>query len=330
MALPFKHIASQGPVLAAMGKTALLGLQQQLNKDRVSAPPVIPGPLFEDRVAPRDRALVRDYVRYMGGDPSAYKTTLPPHMFPQWGYAQAARTLEGIPYPVLKVLNGGCRLEINAPLPQGEPLHVTACLDQLDDNGRRAVMRQRIATGTSDNPDAVVGYLYVIVPLGGGGKGKGKGKGKKKGKGGGKGKGKGKGKKEVQRVPVDATEIGYWKLGPDAGLTYAMLSGDFNPVHWIRPYARTFGFKSKILHGFATMARAMECLNRTLFSGDVSAIKLLDVQFLKPLVLPARVGCYLVGDGEVYMGDASGGPAYLKGTFATDRQVKNNVSNRSR
>jgi len=309
MALPFKHITSQGPVLAALGKTALLGLQQQLNKDRAAPQLQVPGPVFEARIPPRDRALVRDYARHVGGDPSAYKKVLPPHMFPQWGYSQAARTLEGIPYPVLRVLNGGCRLEVNAPLPQGVPLTVTACLDELDDNGRRAVMRQRIATSTPDNPEAVVGYLYVIVPLGGGNKGKGKGKGE----------GKGKKKKEVQRVPVGATEIGYWRLGPDAGLTYAMLSGDFNPVHWIRPYARAFGFKSKILHGFATMARAMECVTRTLYAGDVAAIKLLDVQFLKPLVLPARVGCYVMDDGEVYVGDAPGGPAYLKGTFETDR-----------
>ena len=305
MALPFKHIASQGPVLAAIGKTALVGLQQQLNKGQAVARPQIPGPRFEARVAPRDPGLVRDYVRHMGGDPSAYKTTLPPHMFPQWGYSLAARTLEGIPYPVLAVLNGGCRLEINSPLPQGEPLHVSACMDQLDDNGRRAVMRQRIATGTEGNPEAVVGYLYVIVPLGKGKEGKG---GKKNGK-----------KKEPQRVPVDATEIAYWKLGPDAGLAYAMLSGDFNPVHWIRPYARAFGFKNTILHGFATMARAMECINRALFAGDVSAIKMLDVQFLKPLVLPARVGCYVGAAGEVHVGDAPGGPAYLKGTFETDR-----------
>ena len=301
MALPYKHIASQGPVLAAIGKTALLGLQQQLNKGKPPIPPTIPGPLFEARVPPRDRALVRDYVRHIGGDPSSYKATLPPHMFPQWGFSQAARTLEGIPYPVLKVLNGGCRLEINAPLPQGEPLHVTACLDRLDDNGRRAVMRQRIATGTEGNPDALVAYLYVIVPLGGGKKKAGK-------------------KKEAQRVPVGAREIGYWKLGPDAGLAYAMLAGDFNPVHWITPYARAFGFKNKILHGFSTMSRAVECINRTLFSGVVTTIKVLDVQFCQPLVLPARVGCYVAGDGEVYVGDAPGGPAYLKGTFETDLQ----------
>ena len=85
MALPFKHITSQGPVLAALGKTALLGLQQQLNKDRAAPQLQVPGPVFEARIPPRDRALVRDYARHVGGDPSAYKKVLPPHMFPLWG-----------------------------------------------------------------------------------------------------------------------------------------------------------------------------------------------------------------------------------------------------
>ena len=302
MALPIQHIFSQGPVLAAIGKTALLGLQQQLHRGAPPPAPQIPGPLFEHRVPPRDRALVRDYVRQMGGDPSAYKKVLPGHLFPHWSFDQAARTLEGIPYPVLKVLNGGCRLQLNAPLPQGLPLQVSAQLDRLDDNGRRAVMRQHIITGTEGNPEAVVADLYVIVPLGKKGRGKGGGKGK-----------------EPRRVPVDAREIGYWKLGPDAGLRYAMLAGDFNPVHWIRPYARAFGFKGKILHGFASMARAMECINRTLFCGDVTAIEVIDVQFTRPLVLPARVGCYVTGDDEVYVGDAPGGPAYLAGSFQRRR-----------
>ena len=49
-----------------------------------------------------------------------------------------------------------------------------------------------------------------------------------------------------------------------AGLEFAFLTGDFNPVHWVRRYARAAGFASPILHGFAMMARTMESLGRTL------------------------------------------------------------------
>ena len=99
-------------------------------------------------------------------------------------------------------------------------------------------------------------------------------------------------------------------------LAFAALTGDFNPLHWLRPYAKAFGFKSTILHGFASMGRAIEGLNKSLFSGDVTRITVFDARFTKPLVLPARVGLYLRGQ-EVFIGDGPGGPAYLVGSFET-------------
>ena len=47
---------------------------------------------------------------------------------------------------------------------------------------------------------------------------------------------------------------------------------------------------------------------------DVGA-GIMDVRFVRPLLLPARVGLY-VGDGNrVWVGDAPGGGAYLEGTY---------------
>ena len=115
-------------------------------------------------------------------------------------------------------------------------------------------------------------------------------------------------------MPVDAREIAFFKLRPDAGLDFAKLTGDFNPVHWVPRWARAFGFRNVILHGFGTMARAIEALNRGLFAGDVNALAEIDVRFTRPLVLPARVGVY-VRDNQVWVGDAPGGPAYLEGSF---------------
>ena len=74
--------------------------------------------------------------------------------------------------------------------------------------------------------------------------------------------------------------------------------------------------RNTILHGFATLGRAVEGLNKNLWAGDASRLKTIDVKFTKPLVLPARVGVY-VRDGEVWIGDAAGGPAYMTGTFTT-------------
>lgn len=306
MSLPTKHIRHQLPVIASLGGTIAQAVKQQVFKHNGAAPPALPSPELRQTLSPRPADLVADYVRYVGGDPGSYKKVLPPHLFPQWGFPLAARTLTGIPYPMARVLNGGCRMEINAPLPQGEPLAVSARLESIDDNGRRAVLEQKIVTGTAAEPQALVAYLYAIVPLGGG---------KKESNGNGKSNGA-PAKKESPRVPHDATELAYWKIPADAGLGFAMLTGDFNPVHWIPPYARAFGFKSTILHGFATMARAIEGLNKALFAGDTTRIRVWDCKFTKPLVLPNQVGLYVHGN-DVFVGDAPGGSAYLVGSFTT-------------
>ena len=60
-------------------------------------------------------------------------------------------------------------------------------------------------------------------------------------------------KREPSRVPGDARELSFWNLSASAGLEFAKLTGDFNPIHWVPAYARASGFRNVILHGFATM-----------------------------------------------------------------------------
>lgn len=304
MPLPTRHIFHQGPVIASLGGTALAALRQHFGQGP-SAPISTPSPEIRATLPPRPKQLIRDYVRHVGGDPSAYRKTVPAHLFPQWGFALAAQTLVGIPYPMARVLNGGCRLEIRSPIPQGEPLEVVAQLRDIDDNGRRAVLHQTVVTGTASAPDALTAHLYAIVPL------------SRKGKSSGAAKPK-RAKKPPVLVPAGATELAFWKLSADAGLAFAMLTGDFNPVHWVRPYARMFGFRSTILHGFSTMARAIEGLSRGAFAGSTRKLSSIDVKFTRPLVLPAKVGLYIHESDagkQVFVGDCAGGPAYLVGTY---------------
>jgi acyl dehydratase len=317
-----KHILHQGPVIASLGRTALAALRQQRGGGAGGPAPATPGPLLETTIAPRPAELVRDYLREVGGDRSAWRGALPPHLFAQWGFPLAARTLEAAPYPLFKVLNGGCRLEVNGRLPDDQPLRVTARLEDIDDDGRRAVLHQRVTTGTAAEPELVVAHLYAIVPL----KKKAPAPSTESGSEGGHASPVGRssppanavalgtGEKKTARVPEGARELAFWKLRPENAMSFAILTGDFNPVHWVKPYARAFGFKSVILHGFATLARTYEGLARHLYAGQVDRLATLDVKFTRPLVLPARVGLYVDGDA-VFVGDAPGGPAYLTGRF---------------
>jgi hypothetical protein len=240
--------------------------------------------------------LVKDYLRAVGAERSWYRGVLPPHLFPQWAFPLLSRTLTDIPYDMTRVLNGGCRMEINAPLAADGPLHLRANLEEIDDNGRRAVLHQRVITGTDAAPEALVCHLYSIVPL-------------KREKGGK--------KKARPRVPADAREVARWRLTPETAWAFAVLTGDFNPVHWVPPYARAAGFKNTILHGFATLALSVEALNKVRFAGDPTRLAAVDVKFTRPLVLPAKVALFLDGRGGLFVGDAPGGPAYLTGTQET-------------
>lgn len=298
------HLAKQGPMLETLGRMALQVLRQRLSPPQATGGPAAPGPELVATVGPRDPALIRDYIRWCKGDAGAYRGTLPPHFFPQWGFPLLARTLEGAPYPLARVLNGGCRLEIARPLPADEPLSLSARLEDIDDDGRRAVLHQRLVTGTESAPAALVSHLYAIVPLDRGDK-----RGDKRGKAP-------KGPRPM--VPADAREIGQLRLGADAGFEFACLTGDLNPVHWIAPYGRAAGFGGTILHGFATMARAIERLQRVILAGDVRALRTVDVRFTRPMRLPARVAVFQK-PGELYVGVAPGAPAHLTGTYTLDR-----------
>jgi len=201
---------------------------------------------------------------------------------------------------------------MNTPLPADRPLQVRARLESIDDNGRRVVLHQRVATGYEGMPEAVVAHIFAVIPL----------PQDKQGNGhDGNGAKKTAAAKERPRVPAGVEEIARWSLRSDAGLDFAKLTGDFNPLHWVKSYARAAGYRNTILHGFATMARTIEGLQRGLFSGSTRALEVFDCKFTRPLVLPAKVGLY-VREQEVWVGDAPGGPAYLTATFTPKTEAR--------
>jgi acyl dehydratase len=202
----------------------------------------------------------------------------------------------------MALLNGGCHLRINAPLPAGEPLVTRARLVDIDDDGRRAILHQELVTGTTSTPSALEIDFHPIVRL--------------RAKDGDKDDAAPAKDKAKPTVPADAREIGRFSLPTRSGLDFALLTGDFNPIHWVAPAAKAMGFKNVILHGFAEMGLAVEAMVRVLWAGDPTRLGELDVRFVRPLVLPRDVGAYVRGD-EVYVGDAPGGPAYMIGTFVS-------------
>lgn len=297
MAVSIRHALAQGSVVAALGRAAWAGARRKAAGDAS-----LPGPWIQATLPPRPEALVRDYVRHVGGDPAWYRGRVPAHLFPQWGFPLAARALAALPYPLARVINAGCRIEQHGPLVAGEPLVVRARVERVDDDGLRAVVTTRIVTGHRGSAERVVAELRAFIPL----------------------QRDGASKKERARatVPADAREIAFSTIGERAGLDFAKLTGDFNPIHWLPVYARAAGFRACILHGFSTLARAIEALDRARLTGDPMRLACVDARFTRPLVLPARAGVYVTNDGGLWLGDAPGGGAYLDARFTTTMETR--------
>ncbi len=296
MSTPIRHLFAQGPVVGALLKTAI---GSALGRPR-TMPHALPGPWIEATLPPRDPSLVRDYIQFTGGDAAWYAGTLPHHMFPQWSFPLVAAAMRGLPFPLLRAINAGCRLERQASLPANEPLIMRARIESIEQDDRRAMITQRVVTGTRGAPDALVADIRVFVPLGR------------------PDKSPSREPKRAATVPPDAKELAILDLAADAGREFAALTGDINPIHMIPAYARASGFRSCILHGFATFALAIEALDRAHLTGDPSRLTVVDARFTRPLVLPARVGVYLAGDSGIWVGDAPGGGACLEGSIQTE------------
>lgn len=248
-------IRHQGPMLRALGRV----VAGSLSPARGEVPPT-PGPELRAEVPPRADALVDAYARWSGAAEARYDRSLPPHMFPQWGFPLLARTLEGLPFKLARVLNQGCRIENRAPLPRGVPLQLRAWLEAVSEAEDRVRIHQRLVTGTPESAEALIADVHAVVLTGKAGKRDG-----------------------TRPEEPDLPEIARFDFGPRAGLDYALLTGDFNPIHWLPPYAKVAGFPNTILHGFGSLARSYEALTDA--RGPLTAV---EVRFVRPLVLPGK------------------------------------------
>ncbi|MBN1531616.1 MAG: hypothetical protein JXA20_03040 [Spirochaetes bacterium] len=90
-----------------------------------------------------------------------------------------------------------------------------------------------------------------------------------------------------------------WVLPGNAGWRYAGVSGDYNPIHLSRIFAKMAGFRRPIVQGWYSASRAAALLARDLPGG----IRRIYTRFKKPVYLPATV--------ELRYGHSAGGVAFI-------------------
>lgn len=298
MARYWQHIPNQAAGLRALGgllqKAALEALWPRRSAVRDdNSRHLVVGTTVRRQVELPPVALQRAFVQFCGGDPSRYAGRTPPHLFCQWILPVALDLAKRLPYPPLSVVNLGCSLRVEGPLPDRGPVNVHSTVTDVSESEGKVRLSFGLLTLFQQDV-RLRAQLDLLIRLPNASSVRGA-----------------KPKRETVMVPGDVRELWRRRLASDAGLSFAELSGDFNPIHWSSSYARMMGFKSSILHGFGSLAIAYEGLVAGRLSGRFDDVRRLDAEFTAPLLLPRDVGVFSRGD-ELWVADAPHGPAYLK------------------
>lgn len=91
----------------------------------------------------------------------------------------------------------------------------------------------------------------------------------------------------TQRFPVERQTL----------VRYAGASGDFNPLHWHEPFAKSVGLPNVIAHGMLTMALAGRAVSD--WAGDPGRVVDYGVRFTRPVVVPDDEGTTVEVTGKI-------------------------------
>jgi len=252
---PLKYLALHWPNIRSMGWAAIR------NATPITRPGTLPQlPVHHSMHVPAlNYELLDQYVAWTGAPANRYRTEMPAHFCSHWAMPMLAKLGSLAPYNLLSLLNQGLRMQIHTPLNRGESIALRGSLMDVTDDGDKVRIHTRVQASNPKGELAVVIDSYSTVP-----------RAKPAGK-----------SKPAKRDEFEFNTAGHWNAEEEDGLAFAMLTGDFNPIHTIKAVGKRTRFKSCILHGFGQLARTWEVLHN---AGHTVAD--LDVRWIKPLPLP--------------------------------------------
>ena len=211
-------------------------------------------------IAAPPRRLIDAYIAWAGAR-GHYADELPPHMVSQWSLPLVGELLLRMPYRLTTVINQGVELRVNGPLPRDTPLHLSASVAQVEETPGRTKVVVAVNTGTAQQADLVQARLHMSFLQPGP-----------------------RGPRPRQERPPEPAWLttGLWQADRRDGLRFALLSGDFNLIHWCGPLARRSVFRGLVLHGFGSFVRSYEVLRQ-----QGVRFNEINVRFIKPVPLPS-------------------------------------------
>lgn len=93
-------------------------------------------------------------------------------------------------------------------------------------------------------------------------------------------------------------------INADLGRRYALVSGDFNPIHLWPFSARMMGFKHPIAHGMWSLARSYSLVNDATEMHYSHPVHQWRAQFYRPLPLPGQMNVVMTGKDETSSTDS--------------------------
>lgn len=278
--VPLRMSRHQIPAVIEMARSGLKTSFARTKAGNANVEPL----LIEQKPIAAD--LLQAYCRWSGCDIQSHY--LPPHLFSYWALPALSNLVGQSPINIVRLLNQGVHLCVVKPIPTGARFHVHASMEGIEENDQRIRMHARVVASMEGEGECMVINNYTVVPKGS----------------------RNKSKSIRAKSDVGLEKVAQWSAAKNDGLNFALLTGDFNPIHTSSLFARLSGFRGCVLQGFAQLALTMEELAARFVIGE------LDVRFTKPMVLPiCNVSVYVgmevdegwrslslqSADGDIYM-----------------------------
>jgi acyl dehydratase len=261
---PLKYLALHWPNIRSMGWAAIR------NATPITRPGTLPQlPVHHSMHVPAlNNELIDQYAAWAGAPAARYRQELPAHFCSHWAMPMLAKLGSLAPYNLLSLLNQGVRMQVHKPLKRGDAIALHGSLVDVSDTDGKVRIHTRVQASNPKGELAMVIDSYSTVPQV-------KATGKNN-------RGTSSNNKSAKRDEYEFTTVGNWNAEENDGLAFAMLTGDFNPIHTMKAVGKRTRFKSCILHGFGQLARTLEVLHNAGHS-----LVDLDVRWIKPLPLPS-------------------------------------------
>lgn len=259
-------LVEQWPTALAMAGGGAWSLLPHAARDRVQGT----DRTHTMRLSPGSDANLDAFAAWSGAPADRYRDTVPPISAARWAMPMVARLSAMAPHSLLKVLNQGVRLQTHRPLPR-TPLDLAGRLVEVREvDGRVRVHTQVGVTPSGDvTPAMTIDTIATVVV------------------------GRRSGTRTAPPEPDRWERVGTWSAVPADGRRFFWLTGDFNPIHTSRTFARRTRFGGPILHGFGSLSRSHELLVDHL--GPLADV---DIRFVAPVPLPSPAIHVEVGDGD--------------------------------